>query len=95
MIGRGEVEGANLIINAKGLPLTAEQFLERREIILAQYFPDAVPMPGKYLVYHLAFARQASYDSASLLPQVPERLQIIFTGLAFRWLWRPAAIPTW
>ncbi len=49
MIGRGEVEGANLVINAKGLPLTAEQFLEKREIILAQYFPDAVLMPGTRL----------------------------------------------
>jgi len=46
VIGRGEVEGANLIINTKSLPLGPHEFLEKREVHLKELFPTAEPMPG-------------------------------------------------
>jgi pseudouridine-5'-monophosphatase len=46
VIGRGEVEGANLIINTKQLPLGPHEFLEKREVFLKELFPTAAPMPG-------------------------------------------------
>lgn len=49
VIGRGEVEGANLIINTKTLPLGPHEFLEKREVHLKELFPTAEPMPGTWL----------------------------------------------
>jgi len=46
IIGRDEVEGANLIINTKKLPIDGRQFLAKRHLHLEQLFPEAELMPG-------------------------------------------------
>jgi pseudouridine-5'-monophosphatase len=46
IIGRDEVEGANIVINAKKLPLGPHEFLRKRELLLKELFPTAQPMPG-------------------------------------------------
>jgi beta-phosphoglucomutase-like phosphatase (HAD superfamily) len=51
IIGRDEVEGANIVINAKKLPLGPHEFLRKREALLKELFPTAQPMPGTTPLY--------------------------------------------
>jgi len=46
MLGLIPLIGAELIVKEKNLPMTAHEFLERREKIIVQLFPDCQPMPG-------------------------------------------------
>jgi pseudouridine 5'-phosphatase len=54
MIGRPALESARYLVEALGLPIRAEQYLEERESLLREQFPFAAAMPGaERLVRHL------------------------------------------
>jgi len=46
VLGRGEEEGAQMIVTAKQLPITAEELLNQRDELLEVLFLDCKPMPG-------------------------------------------------
>eukprot|EP01121_Diplochlamys_sp_Union-15-3_P001563 TRINITY_DN11352_c0_g1_i1.p1 TRINITY_DN11352_c0_g1~~TRINITY_DN11352_c0_g1_i1.p1 ORF type:complete len:261 (-),score=50.52 TRINITY_DN11352_c0_g1_i1:14-712(-) len=46
VVGRGEHEGASLIISEHKLPVTPQEFLDAREIFLKKLFPTCKHMPG-------------------------------------------------
>lgn len=46
MIGRPALESARFLVETLALPITAEQYLEERERLLAESFPAAQPLPG-------------------------------------------------
>jgi beta-phosphoglucomutase-like phosphatase (HAD superfamily) len=57
MIGKAAIEAARIFVDETGLEgqLTAEEFLEEREEMLAELFPDANLLPGvERLLRHLA-----------------------------------------
>lgn len=47
MMGRPKLDGANILIDALEIPLTAEQFVEELYELLFQRFPNAKLLPGK------------------------------------------------
>lgn len=54
MIGLPSLDAARYLINALRLPITAEQYLEERELMLETKFPHAKPLPGaERLTQHL------------------------------------------
>jgi len=46
VLGKGEQEGAGIIVSSKLLPITPDQFLAQRNAILKELFPNALPKPG-------------------------------------------------
>ena len=58
MIGRPAIDSAHVLVQALGLPIKPEQYLEEREQLLAERFPQAQAKPGaERLVRHLAKKR--------------------------------------
>lgn len=54
MIGLRAEDSANVLINTLQLPLTVPEYLEARQHMLAELFPQAEPMPGSVkLTTHL------------------------------------------
>lgn len=54
IIGRGALDLARYVVQALGLPISAEEFLRIREPLLQERFPHAPAMPGaRELVEHL------------------------------------------
>jgi pseudouridine-5'-monophosphatase len=54
MIGLPAIESARYLVQTLALPITAEQYLEEREQLLIERFPNAQVKPGAYeLVTHL------------------------------------------
>ncbi len=55
MIGRPNLVSARILVDALGLPMTPEAFLDERESRLAELFPRAAAMPGaRTLTMHLS-----------------------------------------
>ena len=55
MIGRPALDSARILVQALDLPIIAEQYLEERERLLIERFPQSQAKPGaKRLVQHLA-----------------------------------------
>jgi pseudouridine-5'-monophosphatase len=55
MIGKRAGDSARILVEALNLPITPEEYLREREIMLAELFPGAQPMPGaKRLTEHLS-----------------------------------------
>ena len=46
MIGKKASESARILVEALKLPITPEDYLREREVLLAELFPKAQPMPG-------------------------------------------------
>ncbi len=46
MIGRPQLDAARYLVDALDLPLSAEQYLEERNILLRQAFAQSAPLPG-------------------------------------------------
>ena len=46
MIGKRAEESAQVFVDLLGLPLTPEEYLEARQSVLEELFPQAEPMPG-------------------------------------------------
>jgi pseudouridine-5'-monophosphatase len=58
IMGGGSVQGAKIVIDALGLPLTHEQYLDQREVELSRLLPGIAAMPGaERLVTELRDAR--------------------------------------
>lgn len=54
MIGKKSSDSARILVNALDLPITPQEYLEARESMLAELFPNAQPMPGAVrLTQHL------------------------------------------
>lgn len=54
MIGKRAVDSARIFTNELALPLTPEQYLDARQPLLEELFPEAEPMPGAVrLTQHL------------------------------------------
>lgn len=54
MTGRPSMESAQLAVETLSLPLTAKEYMDRRNEYLFELFPRAKPMPGAVrLTYHL------------------------------------------
>ncbi len=54
MIGRPELDSATYLVEALDLPITPQQYLSQRNMMLAKAFPDAEALPGaERLVRHL------------------------------------------
>jgi pseudouridine-5'-monophosphatase len=55
MIGKKASESARILVQALKLPITPDDYLREREVLLAKLFPRAQPMPGaERLTRHLA-----------------------------------------
>jgi pseudouridine-5'-monophosphatase len=55
MIGKKAGDSARTLVEALDLPITPEEYLREREVMLAELFPKAQPMPGaRRLTEHLA-----------------------------------------
>ena len=55
MIGKKASESARILVEALKLPITPDDYLREREVLLATLFPKAQPMPGaQRLTRHLA-----------------------------------------
>ncbi len=48
MIGRPALESARYLVEALGLPISPEEYLERRKRRLRELFREAMPLPGAY-----------------------------------------------
>ncbi|MBN1652894.1 MAG: HAD-IA family hydrolase [Deltaproteobacteria bacterium] len=46
MMGRASIDSARYLVNRLVLPISAESYLEQREVILSRLFPNCEPMPG-------------------------------------------------
>jgi pseudouridine-5'-monophosphatase len=46
MIGRGSGESSRYLVQALDLPITAEQYLAERDVLLREAFPACEPLPG-------------------------------------------------
>ncbi|MDG2307990.1 MAG: HAD-IA family hydrolase [Candidatus Binatia bacterium] len=46
MVGRPSIESARYLVTTLDLPITAEQYLEEREVVFQTRMPEADPMPG-------------------------------------------------
>jgi pseudouridine 5'-phosphatase len=58
IMGGGSLSGARIVIDALGLPLTPEQYLDQREVELTRLLPGIAAMPGaERLVNKLREAR--------------------------------------
>jgi pseudouridine-5'-monophosphatase len=58
IMGGGSLQGARVVIDALGLPLTPEQYLDQREVELTRLLPGIAAMPGaERLVTKLRDAR--------------------------------------
>ncbi len=54
MIGRGSGESSRYLVQALDLPITAEQYLAERDVLLREAFPACEPLPGvARLLHHL------------------------------------------
>lgn len=54
MMGRKAIDACRFLVKETGIPLTAEQFLEQREVELDKLFPNCHILPGvEKLVTHL------------------------------------------
>ncbi len=57
MIGRGSKESSRYLVEALELPISAEEYLAERDVLLREAFPRADALPGaEALVRHLAEA---------------------------------------
>jgi pseudouridine-5'-monophosphatase len=55
MIGKKAADSARILVDALKLPITPEDYLREREVLLATLFPSAQALPGaKRLTMHLA-----------------------------------------
>lgn len=55
MIGKKASESARILVEALKLPITPDDYLREREVLLAKLFPRSQPMPGaQRLTRHLA-----------------------------------------
>jgi pseudouridine-5'-monophosphatase len=55
MIGRPEMDSANYLVEALDLPISAQDYLDQRNTLLRQAFPDAAALPGaEILIRHLS-----------------------------------------
>jgi pseudouridine 5'-phosphatase len=55
MIGKKAIESARILVETLKLPITPEDYLREREVMLAALFPKSRPMPGaEFLTRHLA-----------------------------------------
>ena len=55
MIGRPSIDSAHYLIDALALPISAEDYLLERDLLMRQTFPFCQPLPGaKNLVQHLS-----------------------------------------
>ena len=55
MIGRPEMDSANYLVKALDLPISAQDYLDQRNDLLCQAFPDAAALPGaEQLIRHLS-----------------------------------------
>jgi len=52
VIGKGEHEGAGIILKAKQLSITPEQFLAKRNVLLSELFLKVQPKPGAIKITH-------------------------------------------
>ena len=54
MIGRPELDAATYLVDALDLPIQPQEYLEKRNGLLAQAFPNAKALPGaERLIRHL------------------------------------------
>ena len=54
MIGRPQMDSARYLVDALSLPITAEQYIEQKQALIPQAFPNCHPMPGAMrLIRHL------------------------------------------
>jgi pseudouridine-5'-monophosphatase len=54
MIGKRAIDSARILVEGLGLPITPEEYLRERELMLVELFPTAQAMPGaRRLTQHL------------------------------------------
>lgn len=55
MIGRPSTESAQYLVDTLSLPISAEDYLQQRDVLMRKAFPSCQPLPGaKRLVEHLS-----------------------------------------
>lgn len=71
MMGRDALTSANILVTALDLPITAEQYLERKEPLLAAMFPTSQEIPGAAALVRTLHARglRLAVATSSTTPQ--------------------------